>query len=57
VLLLEHGASIIGGKLTNFGTVHVETSAGATLNGVTVDNTSGTIAVDSEETPILLRPR
>jgi fibronectin-binding autotransporter adhesin len=51
VLLLELGASIIGGKLSNSGTVQIETSAGATLDGVTVDNTSGTIAVDTDQSP------
>jgi fibronectin-binding autotransporter adhesin len=51
VLLLEHGASIIGGKLSNSGIVHVETSAGATLDGVAVDNTLGTIAVDTDQSP------
>jgi fibronectin-binding autotransporter adhesin len=51
VLLLEHGASIVGGKLTNFGTVHVETSTGATLDHVAVDNTSGAIVVDTDQSP------
>ncbi len=53
VLTLDLGTSIAGGKLTNFGTLFIE-NPGATLDGVNVDNTSGTIYVDAETpTPAL----
>jgi fibronectin-binding autotransporter adhesin len=51
ILTLDLGTKIVGGHLNNSGTVHVETVAGATLDGVTVDNASGTIAVDTEDAP------
>ncbi|HLG80644.1 MAG TPA: FecR domain-containing protein [Bradyrhizobium sp.] len=49
--LTLQGASIVGGELINLGMVHVETSAGATFDGVSVDNAKGTIQVDFESTP------
>jgi fibronectin-binding autotransporter adhesin len=47
-LLLEDGTTISGGDLVNSGTVQVETVEGAILDGVSVDNDGGTIAVDDE---------
>jgi VCBS repeat-containing protein len=48
-LTLQGGSSIVGGELINLGTVYVETSAGATFDGVRVDNDHGTIHVDFAE--------
>ena len=45
-LTLEHGTSVTGGTLANSGEVFVETSSGATLDNVHVDNIGGTIQVD-----------
>jgi len=45
-LTLQDGAVVSGGTLTNAGTVDVEKTAGAALDGVTVTNTGGTIQVD-----------
>jgi len=50
-LTLDLNSSIAGGKLINSGTVHIETEAGATFDGVTIDNTKGTIEVDDAESP------
>jgi VCBS repeat-containing protein len=52
-LTLDNGTKITGGHLNNSGIVHVETAAGAVLDGVTVDNTSAlaTIAVDDATSP------
>jgi fibronectin-binding autotransporter adhesin len=50
-LTLDDGTKITGGHLNNSGIVHVETAAGAVLDGVTVDNASGTIAVDTADSP------
>ncbi len=47
VLELELGTVISGGILTNSGLVIIDTAAGATLDGVNVDNTLGTIQVDT----------
>jgi fibronectin-binding autotransporter adhesin len=48
VLTLELGTIIAGGILTNSGTVKIETAAGATLDGVSVNNSEyGTIQVDT----------
>jgi fibronectin-binding autotransporter adhesin len=46
VLTLDLGTSIAGAILTNSGTVKIETAAGATLDGVNVQNGSGIIQVD-----------
>jgi fibronectin-binding autotransporter adhesin len=50
-LTLDDGTKITGGHLNNSGIVHVETAAGAVLDGVTVDNKSATIAVDDVNSP------
>src|SRR5262249_3719491 len=50
-LTLEHGTSIAGGALTNSGDVLVESSSGATLDNVRVDNTGGTIQVEGGSSP------
>jgi hypothetical protein len=50
-LTLQGASSIIGGELINLGTVYIETSTGATFDGVRVDNTDGTIQVDFGPTP------
>jgi fibronectin-binding autotransporter adhesin len=44
-LTLQGGASLVGGTLSNFGTLDIESSSGATLDGVTVIG-SGSIEVD-----------
>jgi fibronectin-binding autotransporter adhesin len=49
VLTLDLGTSIAGGLLTNFGTIQIESAA--TLDGVSVGNTLGTIRVDTTELP------
>jgi VCBS repeat-containing protein len=53
VLTLDDGAEIVGGKLNNYGAVHIETAAGATLDGVTVDDepVSATIQIDAATSP------
>src|SRR5262249_16797657 len=48
VLTLDN-TKILGGQLTNYGIIHVETVAGATFDDVNVDNTGGTIQVDSDK--------
>ena len=45
-LTLQDGADVIGGSLVNAGTVKIESSTGATLDGVDVDNTGGIVQVD-----------
>jgi len=50
-LLLDDGTTISDGQLNNSGTIQVETTYGATLDGVTVDNNGGTIAVDCDSSP------
>jgi fibronectin-binding autotransporter adhesin len=50
-LTLDLNSSIAGGKLVNSGIVHIETEAGATFDGVTVDNTNGFIEVDAADSP------
>jgi hypothetical protein len=45
-LTLNDSSSIVAGELSNAGNVYVEASPGATLDGVSVDNSSGTIHVD-----------
>jgi FecR protein len=52
-LTLQGGAIVTGGTLTDSGTVKVETSSGATLDGVTV-NGSGHIQVDSGPSTLIL---
>jgi len=44
-LTLQGGASLVGGALSNSGTLDIESSSGATLDGVTVTG-SGSIQVD-----------
>ncbi|WP_024512766.1 FecR domain-containing protein [Bradyrhizobium sp. ARR65] len=51
IVTLELGTVVTGGTLTNSGSLHVETSTGATFDGVSVDNTGGTIQVDCESSP------
>jgi fibronectin-binding autotransporter adhesin len=51
VLTLDDGTKITGGHLNNSGTVHIESADGAMLDGVTVNNASGTIAIDTEDSP------
>jgi hypothetical protein len=51
VLKLENGTAIHDGTLNNSGTIDVETSGGATLDGVSVDNSGGTIEVDDSSSP------
>ena len=55
-LTLQGGASLIGGTLSNSGTLEIEGSSGATLDGITVAG-SGSIQVDaaaSSATPTLV---
>jgi fibronectin-binding autotransporter adhesin len=47
VLTLDLGTSIAGGILTNSGLVQIEFAAGATLDGVHVNNGAGTIQIDT----------
>ena len=47
VLTLDLGTSIAGGILTNTGLVQIESAAGATLDGVQVNNDAGTIQIDT----------
>ena len=47
ILTLQGGASVIGGTLVNAGTVQIETTSGAMLDGVDVVNAGGTIQVDA----------
>ena len=47
VLTLDLGTTIIGGTLANLGTVKIEATSGATLDGVNVENGSGDIQVDN----------
>ena len=51
ILTLDDGTTIKGGALTNSGTVEIESSLGATLDGVSVGNKSGTIQIDIAELP------
>ncbi len=57
MLTLQGGASLVGGTLSNSGTVAIEGASGATLDGVTVTGT-GTIQVDrsvpTTSTPLVL---
>jgi fibronectin-binding autotransporter adhesin len=46
-LTLDFDTSITGGILTNTGLVHIESAAGATLDGVQVNNDAGTIQIDT----------
>ncbi|WP_024517755.1 FecR domain-containing protein [Bradyrhizobium sp. Tv2a-2] len=48
-LTLNDTSSIVGGELTNAGNIYIEASTGATLDGVAVDNSAGTIHVDLAE--------
>lgn len=41
-------SSISGGELDNLGTIHIETDAVTTLDGVEIDNSHGTIIIDDE---------
>jgi fibronectin-binding autotransporter adhesin len=50
-LTLKDTSSISGGNLINLGNVYVEASSGATFNGVSVDNSGGTIHVDTDVGP------
>lgn len=45
-LTLKDTSAISGGSLTNFGNITIEASTSTTLDGVEVDNASGTIHVD-----------
>ena len=45
-LILDDGADISGGKLTNSGVLDIESASGAVLDGVSVDNSTGSIEVD-----------
>jgi fibronectin-binding autotransporter adhesin len=51
VLTLDLGTRISGGTLNNSGTIHVETAAGATLEGVAVYNQDATIQIDDGQSP------
>jgi hypothetical protein len=53
-LTLQNDASVTGGKLNNAGTVQIETTSGATLDGVSVVNTGGIINVDTIQSPSLV---
>jgi hypothetical protein len=46
-LTLSDTSSIVGGELSNAGDGYIEASTGATFDGVSVDNSSGTIHVDA----------
>ncbi len=50
-LTLQNGATVNGGSLVNAGTVYIETTTGAALNGVNVVNSGGTIQVDLNPSP------
>ncbi|MBV9981890.1 FecR domain-containing protein, partial [Bradyrhizobium sp.] len=50
-LILDDGAQILGGSLTNSGVLDIETATGAVLDGVSIDNSSGRIDVDSAALP------
>ena len=50
-LTLQGGASVTGGSLFNAGTVQIETTTGATFDGVDVVNTGGVIQVDTSGGP------
>jgi VCBS repeat-containing protein len=53
-LTLQGGADVHGGSLFNAGTVHIETLAGATFDGVDVVNAGGVVQVDIAVAPSLV---